>query len=424
MLKRGITVLLCVTLVTATIDSASAAKQGSPCTKLGSKISLNSKKLICKQVGNRLVWAKIPVKPLVAPKPSPAANSLRQIWEKTGSRALEMYDKYSVASVGDPITQIYAEAAPGLPSNIWDPALLTMKRTVAWWDKFHKPITKVYFNVGLLTDTKWICDKLALRSQYRGGAYCETAHDDEGRRIVFVARMYESEGGYTGVRSTTISPEASGSNIFQVLDERVFRQTEFFPRIEHEYVHQIQWEMAGPRYVDVLPCWALEGGAEYLGILTAGNMDVERFLYMRQNTSLRGEIRRITISKNGFKDFLAEATKYAKETDCFTQTPYGVYRDGVLAVEWLTIQLGIPGILQLFKLAGETSWISAVEKTFNKPYLNVLDDISEYMFKEATIGKQNQSLFNRFQDCSRPYKKDSTPSGCYFKDINRSAFAP
>lgn len=335
-----------------------------------------------------------------------------------------MYDKYSADVIGSPITQIYAEPAPGLSSKIWEPALATMKNTVAWWDRFHRPITKVYFNVGLLSDSKWICAQVAARSQYRGGTYCQTSHEDEGNRIVFVARMYESEGGYTGVRSATISPGASGSNLYQVLDERVFNQTEFFPRIEHEYVHQIQWEMAGPRYVDVLPCWALEGGAEYLGILTSGNRDVERFLFMRQNTTLRGDIRRITITRAGFKNFLVDATKYAKEADCFTQTPYGVYRDGVLAVEWLTIQLGVPGLLQMFKLAGETNWITAMEKTFKKPYGDVLDEISEHMYQEASIGKQNYSLFSKFRDCDRPYTLTPTPAGCVFQDISRSAFAP
>ena len=437
-------------------------KPGATCTKLGLvKISGNLK-YTCIKSGKKLVWdrgnrvkqtvqaqptSQPTNKPSASPTPSPTISAtkpegnpvpspsvsasatptpmtIREQWALTGSRALEMYDKYSATSVGDPKTQIFAEPAPGLPANIWEPALTTMKRTVAWWDRFHQPITKVYFNVGLLSDTKWICDQVAARSQYRGGTYCQTSHDDEGKRIVFVARMYESEGGYTGVRSATISPGASGSNLYQVLDERVFQQTEFFPRIEHEYVHQIQWEMAGPRYVDVLPCWALEGGAEYLGILTSGNLDVERFLFMRQNTSLRGDIGRISISKSGFKNFLVDATKYAKETDCFTQTPYGVYRDGVLAVEWLTIQLGIPGILQMFKIAGETNWVTAVERTFKKPYADVLDDIAEHMYKEATIGKQNNSLFYKFQDCARPYSRTPTPAGCVFQDIGRSAFAP
>jgi hypothetical protein len=430
-----VVVLVSVLSGTAIPVHATAPKAGAPCKKVGQTISAGGKKYTCLKSGRKFVWSKgvrvkaAKIEPTAsAPAQEPASKStpitLRQQWEQTGSRALEMYDKYSASEISDPITPIVAAPAPGLPSAVWEPALATMKRTVGWWDRFHQPITKVYFNVGLLSDSKWICDQVASRSQYRGGSYCQSAHDDEGNRIVFVARMYESEGGYTGVRRATISPGASGSNLYQVLDERVFLQTEFFPRIEHEYVHQIQWEMAGPRYVDVLPCWALEGGAEYLGILTAGNRDVERFLFMRQNTSLRGDIGRIDITKDGFKSFLVEATKYAKETDCFTQTSYGVYRDGVLAVEWLTLQLGIAGLLEMFKHAGQTNWVTAVERAFRKPYIDVLDEIAEHMHKEAVIGKQNNLLFTKFQDCDRPYTRTPTPQGCVFRSINRSTFAP
>lgn len=411
------------------VPAAQAASVGGACKKVGSTAKSGSTPLVCVKQGKKLVWAKAKQSaPIALPRPTPTPTptptkelTLAEKWKALGSSALEPYERYALEVPGDPVTAIDAEPAPGLPRAIWDPALATMKRTVAFWDRFHKPSTKVFFNVGLLSDSEWICKQVASRSQFRKGSYCVDSHIDEGKRIAFVARMYESEGGHTGVQYENISPSASGSNLYQVVDERVFRQTEFLPRIEHEYVHQIQWDIAGPKYVNTLPCWILEGGAEYLGILTSGAGDVAKFLFMRENTSLRGDLRRFNFTQQGFRDFLLEATKNSKEVDCFTQTPYGVYRDGVLANEWLVLKLGIPGYFDLMKEATRTDWKSAVEKTFSKPYIEVLDQIAQHMYFEAKLIKENDQVVT-IVECDRPYAREPKPAGCYLTDISRSAF--
>jgi hypothetical protein len=57
----------------------------------------------------------------------------------------------------------------------------------------------------------------------------------------------------------------------------------------------------------------------------------------------------------------------------------------LLATEYLNQELGIPGILALYRDAGTLGWNKAIEKAFNKNKLAVYEDIAAYMDKEYRI---------------------------------------
>jgi hypothetical protein len=51
----------------------------------------------------------------------------------------------------------------------------------------------------------------------------------------------------------------------------------------------------------------------------------------------------------------------------------------------LNQELGIPGILALYRDAGTLGWDKAIEKAFSKPKATIYEDIATYMDKEYRI---------------------------------------
>lgn len=63
----------------------------------------------------------------------------------------------------------------------------------------------------------------------------------------------------------------------------------------------------------------------------------------------------------------------------------GIYHYGLLASEYLTLKLGIAGLLTLYKDAGIIGWDKAIEKSFNKSKSEAYDEIAQYMSTEYRI---------------------------------------
>jgi hypothetical protein len=51
----------------------------------------------------------------------------------------------------------------------------------------------------------------------------------------------------------------------------------------------------------------------------------------------------------------------------------------------LTLKLGIPGLLSLYKDAGTMGWDKAIEKSFNKSKSEAYDEMAQYMSVEYQI---------------------------------------
>jgi hypothetical protein len=166
---------------------------------------------------------------------------------------------------------------------------------------------------------------------------------------------------------------------------------DFLPRVPHEFFHNVQHAQTN-KYKSIFPCWVEEAGAEYFGALVASKGNPETFLKLRyfSVSAPMGKIRNSTSSKEFWRDWLLSTDMTSikpgsSDWGCAPVQMEGIYHYGLLATEYLNQQLGITGILALYRDAGTLGWDKAIEKAFSKNKLAVYDDIATYMDKEYRI---------------------------------------
>jgi len=382
-MRKHLIALLVITplLLSSQISiSHAAAKEGAKCSKVGVKSVVGAKTFTCIKSGKKLAWDK-GVK--VA---QPIKNDLSQRWEKTGSKATQFFNVWTAnLATGKPKTQITYWFGATVPPEIKAEAERRMNNTVLQWERFYKVSrSKVYFDLAMLEDHGARCEVLSKRSVHFPVDWC-LGHDPRKTKYFYWASAFESEGGYRPTLDPMLSKDASKSHSYTLFEPAVMYTDSFMPRIEHEWFHQIQYDLTGNNYLAENPMWFQEGAPEYFALLDAAGRDQNYFI---QHRAQGWRTNNVEISVNYFKEWIIKAS----EPTLFGTKPNpngGKYRRGEFLTEWMVGKIGVTGLIKLMKDTESMGWQKAFEKNMGATPDELLNEMATYLYTENKIIKDN-----------------------------------
>lgn len=410
-----------VALVLALIFSASTAlaapnpKAGASCSKAGSIKTFKGKRFTCIKSGKKLIWNKgektgfgsfepggsysaptqsasptpnvtaspIPTPTVAAASPTPTPTptptktlSVAERWNATGSSALRILEKsFPVKPPVFPKVEIIWRYSDTVDSKIREGIAKHYLQTAEFWSAYTKIDGLLQVIVGTLDDIAFVCKwrDFHLQMNHQG---CVNSFRTEKDRI------WDAHTTQQGGKAT---------DFYFMTDPSTLTVIDFLPRVQHEFFHNVQHAQTN-QYKSIFPCWVEEAGAEYFGALVASKGDPETFIKLRYFSvaSNVGKIRNSTSSKEFWRDWLystdmTSVKPGSSDWGCAPVHMEGIYHYGLLATEYLNQELGISGILALYRDAGTLGWDKAIEKSFNKSKAAIYDDIGAYMDKEYRI---------------------------------------
>lgn len=329
------------------------------------------------------------------------------MWDATGSNALNVFRKWGTSkSIDTPKTKIEYNFSDKFWPEVETEFRKRFNSVVAYFDRYTNIEIPVYFSAGTYEDLNWACKLLETRDQNRKYEYCVDEQQYDLNYFYHVSRGYDLANG--------------SANFYLIKMQEIEQSADFQVRIEHEYFHTIQQNLLKDRFRTNMPCWFLEGGAEFFGMLTFSHGDEKRYLQFRYFKIFRApEPRAENVSAADFTKWLNDASiSWQKNAQIYEYrcTPYrlnGMYHDSVLAVEWMVSKIGVDGVLDLIKDAGLTSWNASFEKHLGMPVSDGLRLMGEYMYSERKIAGAN-SWIERKQCKAREPGPVQDPPGCWF----------
>ena len=394
MRKRLIALLVITPLLLSSQLSTShaAAKAGAKCNKAGITSVASGKTFTCVKSGNKLVWNK-GIKVM-----QPVKNDLFQRWEKTGSKATQFFNVWTAnLATGKPKTQITYWFGATVPPEIKAEAERRMNNTVLQWERFYKVSrSKVYFDLAMLEDHGARCEVLSKRSVHFPVDWC-LGHDPRKTKYFYWASAFESEGGYRPTLDPMLSKDASKSHSYTLFEPAVMYTDSFMPRIEHEWFHQIQYDLTGNNFLAEYPMWFKEGSPEYFGLLDAAGRDRNYFIQHRANGWQAYNVNNVNLSVNFFKDWITTASEPAFFGPRTTSGPGKAnpnqsdnqYRKGELLTEWMVGKIGVTGLLKLMKDTESVGWQKAFKNNMGASPDELLTEMATYLYTENKIIKDN-----------------------------------
>jgi hypothetical protein len=381
--------ILSLFLSTPLIPANAAAKAGAKCNKAGITEVVKDKSYTCVKTGKKLAWNK-GVK--VA---QPIKNDLFQRWEKTGSKATKFFNVWTAnLATGKPKTQITYWFGATVPPEIKAEAERRMNNTVLQWERFYKVSrSKVYFDLAMLEDHGARCEVLSKRSVHFPVDWC-LGHDPRKTKYFYWASAFESEGGYRPTLDPMLSKDASQSHSYTLFEPAVMYTDSFMPRIEHEWFHQIQYDLTGNNFLAEYPLWFKEGSPEYFALLDAAGRDQNYFI---QHRAQGWRTNNVEISVNYFKEWITTASEPAFFPPRTTfspgmQNPNGSdnqYRRGELLTEWMVGKIGVTGLIKLMKDTESVGWQKAFKNNMGASPDELLTEMATYLYTENKIIKDN-----------------------------------
>jgi hypothetical protein len=381
--------ILSLFLSTPIIPVNAAAKAGAKCNKAGITEVVKDKSYTCVKTGKKLAWNK-GVK--VA---QPIKNDLFQRWEKTGSKATKFFNVWTAnLATGKPKTQITYWFGATVPPEIKAEAERRMNNTVLQWERFYKVSrSKVYFDLAMLEDHGARCEVLSKRSVHFPVDWC-LGHDPRKTKYFYWASAFESEGGYRPTLDPMLSKDASQSHSYTLFEPAVMYTDSFMPRIEHEWFHQIQYDLTGNNFLAEYPLWFKEGSPEYFALLDAAGRDQNYFI---QHRAQGWRTNNVEISVNYFKEWITTASEPAFFPPRTTfspgmQNPNGSdnqYRRGELLTEWMVGKIGVTGLIKLMKDTESVGWQKAFKNNMGASPDELLTEMATYLYTENKIIKDN-----------------------------------
>lgn len=414
---RGIAVVITLGLITTSVLPAfSASLAGAKCTKVGAVKTQSGKAYTCIKSGKKLIWNKgvtisVPIAtPTPTPKPTPKELTLEEKWDATGSLALTTFRKNAYVSEGKKPSSIpIYDFSP----NFWPQAIPEVKRrfenATSFWDRFHSPTFNVYLTMGTYSDLEWGCQILNRHDPNRTLQGCR---DDQASNLLdnyHVSRGYDIKNG--------------SNHWYLIQSAEVMNTRDFWPRIEHEYVHTIQEDILREDFRYVLPCWILETSAEYIGILSASQGNAALFLDQRHAAILDSPDKwHYQASAEDLAKWLKDAAvpwvsrnPTANWDQCAPYRMNGMYHQGIIAIEWMVDRVGVEGIYNIYKDLKTMSWEATVQKHFKMAPDEMYAQMGQYMQKEIKIALDNRWI--RMPKCPGSKPDDPralTVPGCRF----------
>ena len=412
--------LIVIALVGICGPSAVATpKAGAKCTKPGSTATASGKKFTCVKSGTKLVWNKgvaikaapkpsinpviKPVEPTPTPTPTstptptptPTPEPPKSYYQRFAERDsvavrnFELWRKNS--ATGSPQSNIQYWFGSLVPKNIVEEAKMRMNSAVLQWERFHKVSrSKIYFDLAMKEESNERCQVMKSRSVQFTVDWCQRQTENSLKNFFYLAAAYESEGGWRPILDPKLSSQASVSHSYVLFQDKVFYTDTFLPRIEHEWIHQIQYDLSGNNYIREYPVWFVEGSAEYLGLLTASMNDPDYFFTHRAEGWISDDN---SLTVDYFKTWLNKTTvprlTYNDYSDALP-TDGSPYRYGALVTEWLVGKIGFTGLVSLMRDTESMGWVKAFEKNVGATQAAVRDEIAEYLYAERVYMTKNR----------------------------------
>lgn len=415
-MRKPTALIVMAILILSTSNAWSAIKPGTVCKKIGSISIASGIQYTCVKVGKKLVWNK-GIKIQSSNKSTPSPNSTAKAnprvltdierWDATGSNALNVFRKWGTSKEFDkPKTKIEYQFS----SAFWPEVQIEFKKrfesVVAYFDRYTNIEFPVYFSAGTYNDTDWACKLLETRDSTRRFQDCLKDQQRDLTEYYHVSRGYDLKNG--------------SANFYLIKMKEIEKSADFQVRIEHEYFHTVQQNLLRDKFRTVMPCWFLEGGAEFFGMLTFSHGDEKRFLQLRYFKIFGApEQRPFGVTATDFTKWLADSsvpwmpTLQTYVDQCAPFRLNGMYHDSVLATEWMVNKIGVDGMLTLIRDAGNVSWNTSFEKHIGMSVNEGLKAMGEYMFQERKIAEENNWI--RRTTCNgREPGPIQQPAGCWF----------
>jgi hypothetical protein len=334
--------------------------------------------------------------PTPSPSPSPTPTIVKSVYQRYAERdsfTVKNFDAWRKnLPTGAPESKIEYWFGSRVPKGLVDETKRRMDFAVAQWERFHKVSrSKIYLNLGLKDDLAENCQVMRPRSPSFTVDWCISLAENQLKYFFYAAYALESEGGWRPVIDPKLSSQASITHSYTLLQEEVFNTDTFFPRIEHEWIHQIQYDLTGNHYLREYPVWFTEGSAEYLGLLTASSTDPDYF-FVHRATGWTSYDQSVNVEY--FENWLAKTTvprlTYTDYSDSLP-TDGSPYRYGALATEWLVGKIGFQGLVSLMRDTESMGWAKAFEKHVGASQIAVRKEIATYMYEETVFVQKNRS---------------------------------
>jgi hypothetical protein len=383
--KKAIAIFVSINLILPTSSyAASPVKANTTCTKKGvTKVSAG-KKHTCVLKGKKLVWSKgIPTseskKSEIKPPPSIAER-----WDLLDQSALKVFNEWAPREIPKEHS-IKIEYVLSSKADL--EAAEEIKRRYDLAARFWAPYSTVTKQFKVLianhNEKKWLCDiKLAWLQINQPD--CESI--ESGGRLN-IPTAGQSQKGNRNV------------DMYQVKNRAELDTRFFIGRIDHEFTHNIFYEQS-EQYQQFMPCWQIEGGAEFFGILIARRLDSSAYIQAR---NFKFEADFLNLDEQNWKlddwiKFLNEIdqTDVAnRQGDTCSAVRRKIYNHAILANEYLVSKVGIPGYLKLIRDASSSSWNETVKNTFGVEKQAFYRDMAAYMQTQFNLAKANRWSFEQ-----------------------------
>ena len=413
--KKWTTLTLSAFLLLSLVAPVQAAtpKAGAKCTKAGSTATASGKKFTCVKSGTKLAWNKgvtvkaapkpiptpvyKPIEPTPTPNPSttPTLVPQKSFYQRFADRdsiAVKNFELWRRNSAsGLPQSTIQYWFGSRVPNNLIEESKMRMNNAVLQWERFHKVSrSKIYFDLAMREESSDRCQVIKLRSMQFTVDWCLKQTENSMKNFFYLAAAYESEGGWRPILDPKLSPQASVSHSYVLQQDKVFYTDTFFPRIEHEWIHQIQYDLSGNNYIREYPVWFVEGSAEYLGLLTASMNDPDYFFTHRAEGWISDDN---SLTVDYFKTWIIKNTvprlTYTDYSDSLPSDG-SPYRYGALVTEWLVGKIGFTGLVTLMRDTESMGWVKAFEKNVGATQAAVSGEIAEYIYGERVYLSKNR----------------------------------
>ena len=366
--------VLTLFLSTPLIPANAVAKAGAKCAKAGNTEVVKGKSYTCVKSGKKLVWDKGNTKPS-------SSLSFAEKWNATGSSAIKTMEKAFPNKLSVfPKVELTWRYSDTVNNKIKEEITKQYVQNIEFWSAYTKIDAPLQVIIGTLDDIKFICKWRDSHLQMNA-ANCETSFRTDKQRVW---DAHTTQGG------------GKATDFYFMTEPSILTEIDFLPRVAHEFFHNVQ-NAQTDKYKSSFPCWVEEGGAEYFGILVTSKGNPETFIKMRQFAVAFKSNNKTNLlsSKDYWRDYLlsADVTSVKPNSDswgCAAFQNTGLYGNILLATEYLHQQLGIAGVLALYRDTGTMGWDKAIEKALKKSKAAIYDDIASYMLTEYQIAAKQE----------------------------------
>jgi hypothetical protein len=396
-------IILFAILSFAPISSA-AIKNGDRCRIAGQTQAFKGKTFACVKVGKKLVWQRMPTaKPpatISLPGPTPSNTGSTPSLpapSPTPTKVLSISDRWNAIDAASSNAASPWINSTGLRHSVnfvWKPSqkadaevVAEIKRryeaTAKFWEPYVQVKNPLLVLIGALNEVEWLCGEKLPWLSWNQPDCVEV--ESLGQRDVPTAGQSQSS--------------ARNVDMYTIDNLRRLSTTGWLARIEHEFVHNVFHALA-PNYNNAMPCWMIESGAEYLGVLAASQGDLNKVISLRNYQAQRRPMGIQGASVELWYEFLIRTDRTAlmnRQGDPCGPVRNEIYSHAILANEYLVGELGLPGYLELAKMAGTRGWSEAVRSKFGKSREELYQDIALYSQRQFELVIANRWSFEALE---------------------------